>query len=63
MPQSKGDQQPVQPDYQIVVDQEALTGWKERSNRLKGPEQSHQPGKGYGLRRDPGKDGGPDKGA
>ncbi len=61
MPQSKGDEQPVQPDYEIVVDEEALTGWKERSNRLKGPEQSQQPGKGYGLRRDPGKDGGPGK--
>lgn len=59
VPQSEDGDEPVRPDYEIVVDEEALRSWKERSHRIKGPEQSPQPGKGYGLRRDPGKDGGP----
>lgn len=61
IPQSKGGDESVQPGHEIYFDEEALKSWEERSHRLKAPEQSHQPGKGYGHRRDPGTNGGPGK--
>jgi hypothetical protein len=62
IPQSKGDDESVQSGHEIYFDEEALKSWQERSHRIKGPEQSQQPGKGYGHRRDPGRDGGPGEG-
>lgn len=59
IPQVNGSDQPVQPDYEPYLNEEALRSWKDRSHRINGPEQSQQPGKGYGLRHDPGKNGGP----